>query len=69
MKISNNKNLLSGEPEKNICKKEKGKISDKYKVNFNYKKKLKKKYNNDQKTFEKSYFLFPNSSSSVGDLL
>ena len=39
LKISNNKNILSGESEKNICKKVK-KISHKYKVNFNYKKNL-----------------------------
>ena len=58
MKISNNKNLLSGEPEKNICKKEKGKISDKYKVNFNYKKKLKKNIIMIRKHLKRVIFCF-----------
>ena len=39
LKISNNKNILSGQSEKNICKKVK-KISHKYKDNFNYEKNL-----------------------------
>ena len=39
---------------------QKGKVSRKYKVNFNCEEK-----SNDLKTFEKSYFLFPNSPSSL----
>ena len=57
LKISNNKNILSGESEKNICKKVKSLL--------NTKSTLLTKKSNDLKTFEKSSFLFPNSPSSV----
>ena len=58
MKKSNNKNILSGESVTNICKKVKSLINSKSTL-------ITKKNSNDLKTFEKSYFLFPNSPSSV----
>ena len=59
MKISNNKNnILYGESEKNLCKKVKSLVNTKSTL-------IAKKKSDDLKTFEKSYFLFPNSPSSV----
>ena len=59
--MSNNKNnILSGESEKNLCKKVKSLVNTKSTL-------IAKGKSNDLKTFEKSYFLFPrpNSPSSV----
>ena len=61
LKISNNKNnILSGESEKNLCKKVKSLVNTKSTL-------ITKRKSNDLKTFEKSCFLFPrpNSPSSV----
>ena len=59
LKISNTKNnILSGECEKSLCKKVKSLVNTKSTF-------ITKKKSDDLKTFEKSYFLFPNSHSSV----
>ena len=59
LKISDNKNnILSGEYEKNLCKKVKSLVNTKSTLITN-------KKSDDLKTIEKSYFLFPNSSPSV----
>ena len=58
MKISNNKNILSGESVKRFCEKVKSLISSKSTL-------ITKNKSTDLKTFEKSYLLFPNSPSSV----
>ena len=59
LKMSNNKNnILSGESEKNLCKKVKSLVNTKSTL-------IAKKKSDDLKTFEKSYFLFPNSPSSL----
>ena len=59
LKISNNKNnTLSVDYEKNLCEKVKSLVNTKSTL-------IKKIKPDDLQTFEKSYFLFPNSPSSV----
>ena len=59
LKISNTKhNILSGESEKSLCKKVKSLVNTKSTF-------ITKKKSDDLKTFEKSYFLFQNSPSSL----
>ena len=59
LKLSSTKNnILSGESEKILCKKVKSLVNTKSTF-------ITKKKSDNLKTFEKSYFLFPNSPSSL----